>query len=340
MIRKGHKKRVWAVASSPSGARLASVDMGGVLCVGPMWQAQPQHVIQAHSSYATAVCWLDEVHVVAAGIDGAGVWEAETGSKVDEVVYPERTVIQHAVAWGERVVLLGQSDQGWSWLPGAGIERGSSRPGSRLASTSSGLLVYHAEDEDVVVLDASGDEVWRTTSRGFVHSVGLSPDGSCVAIGEWVKRGSGQGFYVRLHDLPSGALRRTHGDFGNSIDTLAFSEDGALLAIGPGSGHLGVWRVEDGVSVSEAFAGLPVATDAALADETLIVAESMEAKVRLFDLRRFSRQHVTAHQPHIRTRRALFMPVLVAVQRDEAVKGDSMTDWQAVESRRWRSVLR
>ncbi len=287
MIRKGHKKRVWAVASSPSGARLASVDMGGVLCVGPMWQAQPRHIIQAHSSYATAVCWLDEVHVVAAGIDGAGVWEAETGSKVDEVVYPERTVIQHAVAWGERVVLSGQSDQGWSWLPGAGIERGSSRPGSRLASTPGGLLAYHDEAGDVVVLDASGEEVWRMNPGGFVHSVALSPDGSCVAVGGWITRGKGEGTHVWVHDLPSGALRCIHSGFSSSIDTLEFSEDGALLAIGPGSGHLGVWRVEDGVSVSEAFAGLPVAMDAALAAETLIVAESMEAKVRLFDLRRF-----------------------------------------------------
>jgi WD40 repeat protein len=287
MIRKGHKKRVWAVATSPDGTRLASVDMGGVLCVGGLWQSPPEHVIQAHPSYATGVCWLDDVRVVAAGVDGAGVWEAETGAKVDEVTYPERTVVQNAVVWGDRVVLSGQSSPGWLWSPGGGIERWSSRPGSRLASTPDGLLAYHDEGGDVVVVDVSGDEVWRAGAGGFVHGLALSPDGSCVAVGVWVKQGLEAGYHVRLHDLPSGALRHVHGGFGSSLDSMVFSEDGVLLAIGPGSEVLGVARVDDGERVSDAISGLTVAKGAAMADGTLVIAESMEAKVRLYDLRRF-----------------------------------------------------
>jgi len=284
MLRKGHRKRVWGVAVSPDGSTLASVDQGGVLCVGPLWQAEPTHTIQAYASFATSVCWQGDALIGVGGVLALGRWDARTGAQVDARELTAGGAVHDVVATRGAIVASTQRGEGWRWVPGEEPSALGVGSMSRMASLEE-LLVFAGPGGEVIARGDDDAERWRLAPGGAVSALAVSRDGERVAVGV---RGEVSGdSVVRVYSAAGGALLYEYGGFSSRVCALAFSPGGEWLAVGVDSSAARMLRAADGEDVTEAFGDLPVAMDLALTDDTLVIAESMTSKVRLYDLLRF-----------------------------------------------------
>jgi WD40 repeat protein len=73
-------------------------------------------------------------------------------------------------------------------------------------------------------------------SKNFAHSMAISPDGSTLASGHWDA--------VVLWNIQSGKPVGVLHGFGRYVSGLAFSKDGALIAVGTDMGGLQIWDVQ------------------------------------------------------------------------------------------------
>lgn len=91
----------------------------------------------------------------------------------------------------------------------------------------------------VVVLSAASKEK-VTVLEGFrdgVFEAAFNHQGTLLAVG-----GGGWGGFFSLHEFPTGEARAYRG-YGSSVEGLAFSPDGRLLAVGTGAGDVRVYSV-------------------------------------------------------------------------------------------------
>jgi hypothetical protein len=122
---------------------------------------------------------------------------------------------------------------------------------------------------------------------GKVYAAALSPDGGRLAAGGWDASRSKLGSHsLSLLDLDSGAIRRV-GSLPNVIDSIAFSADGARVAVGLGADGV---RVYDWTSGKELFADRDYAAEVyglAFAPDGSLVASSWDGQLRRYgrDLR-------------------------------------------------------
>ena len=111
---------------------------------------------------------------------------------------------------------------------------------------------------------------------GKVYAAALSPDGRRLAAGGWDASYEKLGSHsLSLVDLDFGAIRRV-GTLPDVIDSIAFSADGARVAVGLGGAN-GI-RVYDWASGKELFADRDYADDVyglAFAPDGSLIASSM-----------------------------------------------------------------
>jgi WD40-like Beta Propeller Repeat len=94
-----------------------------------------------------------------------------------------------------------------------------------------------------------GGTILRDFGGSGIYDIAFSPDGRTLAICESLGVSNTSG--AQLYDVASGtllhALPTTAGGY---VDTVAFSNDGTLLATGGGTGPIEVWKVADGTIVN------------------------------------------------------------------------------------------
>jgi Caspase domain/WD domain, G-beta repeat len=128
---------------------------------------------------------------------------------------------------------------------------------------------------------------------GKVFAIDLSPDGRRLAAGGWDASSAKLGSHsLSLVDLDSGSIRRV-GILPNVIFSLAFSADGARVAVGLGRNN-GI-RVYDWTSGQELLADRDYADDVyglAFAPDGSLVASSRDGQLRRYgpDLRRTAKR--------------------------------------------------
>ncbi|WP_175478792.1 TIR domain-containing protein [Rubrimonas cliftonensis] len=206
---EGHRLQLLSVAFSPDGARLATASFDRT---ARLWDlATKREIAQLHGHTGAVSCVMfspDGVRLATGSHDGtARIWDIKKDYDITPQESHEGNVLSVAF----------------------------SPDGSRLATGS--------DDRTARLWDlASGREIARFEGHeADIKSVAFSPDGKRLAT-----TGSLEGT-ARLWDLASGSeiarLESSEIDSVRLLSCVVFSPDGALLAIGNGSGPVRLWDV-------------------------------------------------------------------------------------------------
>jgi WD40 repeat protein len=266
----GRKKRIHAIAFSPSGRDLVAACGDGQLRVWELATGQVRHAIPIEESSAGyALAYLEEDRLIFAGAElrcldvAAGRWH----------------VIRSGMRWGPQVRVspdgryLAEVDQTAStdWH-GAGLLLHETAGWKELADVPE-------TDDTTGGLAFSHDSRWLAT--GHIVRVGekrrhhqLVPGGFAVASYDYV---------VRLREMPSGRVVRAVAGWQQAVGRLAFSPSGTVLA-GTAGPRLRIWDVDNDHEIAlhkrgtKHFQGLSFT-----ADGRYLATVSNDETVRIWD---------------------------------------------------------
>jgi WD40 repeat protein/serine/threonine protein kinase len=225
-----HKGRVWAVAFSTDGRRLASGDDDGFL---RLWDAEGGKLLASYPSHQKGIKGIaispDGKHV-AAGCRDATIriwdWNANT-----EGIFIGHTREVRSVQFapdGKTLVSAGADATVRVWGV-SGEERFALK--GHTASVRSALftpdgrrIVSASEDRDLKLWDANPHySSWKAHDKGVTH-VTFTRNGSVLATG--AEDGS-----VRLWDMATGRMRAEPPPYPKAVKGLAFAPDGEHLVV-------------------------------------------------------------------------------------------------------------
>jgi WD40 repeat protein len=273
----GRKKRIHAIAFSPSGRNLAAVCGDGQLRIWDLVSGQVWH--SGHideSSGGHALAYLAEDYLLYAGAALRG-WDLSAN---------RWHVIRSGMHWGPKLCIspdgryLAEVDQTPS------------------ADWDASLLLYETFN-NWTELPACPEAVATTGGLAF------SPDGRWLATGHLVRVGEKRrhhqlipggfavpdyDYVVRLREMPSGRVVRSVAGWGQGVGHLAFSPRGAFLA-GTAGPRLRVWDIEGDREVAlhkrgpKHFQGLSFT-----ADGRFLATVSNDETVRIWDTHSWQEQ--------------------------------------------------
>ena len=120
------------------------------------------------------------------------------------------------------------------------------------------FLVTGGDDKTVRVWDLSSGALLSTLrvsigegNEGKINSVAISPDGETIACGGWTGYEWDEAISIYLFDRTSGQMRRRLSGLPEVATHLAFSPDGARLAVTLGDEGLRVFNVADGTLIGQ-----------------------------------------------------------------------------------------
>ncbi len=256
---EGHKGDVKDLAFAPGGASLASASMDGTVRIWDTAKWEATRTIQAHEGGATSVAWSPDGKTLATGgADGVvRLRDALTGDEKGALPRKHKEELA-ALVFSTDGATLYAADVNWTvraWR----LEK------AELLWEK--LVSDRGEKRDVF------DQNWRAWCN-----LAPTPDGAFVAFPD------GRGTICVLH-AATGKVRTTITLERDGASRLAFSNDGALLAIGTENEcavRIYEWKTDKERNLHEGHSSA-VSTIAFSPDGKLLASGSDDATVRLWD---------------------------------------------------------
>jgi tricorn protease-like protein len=268
-----HDTRVWSVAFSPDGEKLASCtgEYGTPLDPGEVkiWNlatGKEDATLRGHRGLVFGVAYSpDGKTLYSASWDGTiKVWDIASG-KEKAVMRGHTGPVRRVVVTpnGKWVASTGNDGSVRFWSPENFQEvrqiRTLAQGDSRIAFTPDGKLLITSSRANPET-DPGIIKVWnaetgeqKATIRGptgIVLALAVSPNGKYLAMGGGLRKELGE---VKVFDLASGRLRGTFVGHKEWVESVTFSPDGAWLVSGGGytlgtPGEIRIWDLRPVVS--------------------------------------------------------------------------------------------
>ncbi len=215
----GHTGAVTAVAWSPDARRLVSGSEDGVVQVWSVASDTPLHAYRSHLDRITAVAWSPDGKRIASASEDTTVqvWNAATGEQM--LIYNQHHARLGGIAWspdGSKIASAARKDIGQA-------------------------IGAQGRNGAVHVWDATtGEQLINYTGHSLrAFAVAWSPDGSRIASAD----GDANGF-VQIWDAGTGQTLATYK--APMVRALAWSSDGAYLALEVDTDKVQVWQIDNG----------------------------------------------------------------------------------------------
>ena len=248
---EGHEAYVKGLAISPDGEMLASSSDDGTVRLWQVSDGKHLRTLEVEGRYGSnwvrGVAFSPSGEMLATGSWDKSVrlWNVSDGGviwRLDEHTGPVTGVVFSP----DGEVLLSTSDDDtvrlWQAADGAPLHtlEGFTDPVEYVAFSPDGTTLAAAASYNTVQLRAVDGVDWRvlTNDAGDTAGLAFSPDGELLAAASWSE--------IDFWQIRDGSLLRAlKRDQIDGVKSVAFSPDGAVLAVGLLDGGVQLWQVSD-----------------------------------------------------------------------------------------------
>jgi RNA polymerase sigma factor (sigma-70 family) len=250
----GHEGRVFCLAYSPDGRRIASGAGDKTIRLWDATTGTEVQQLQGHEAWVRGVAFSPDGTVLASCGENIRLWEIATGKELHRC---ERHIGEvNSVAFSPDGRLLASGGQDKT------IRLWNARTGNELREFNGQQLFVQsvAFSPDGKSLASAGLDgtirLWQTATgvaertiqahEGPASSVAFSPDGKLLASAGGAKMGRSGDKMVRLWDVATGKELRPSGGHQNAVTSVALSADGKTVATGGQDGTVRLWNTKTG----------------------------------------------------------------------------------------------
>lgn len=225
----------------------------------------------------------DGKYLISGGFDRMiKIWSLPSGALIKRIKAHRGDVRALAVSPKQNLFASGGSDKTiklWKISDGAPVGRLKGHKGmvNSLAFSPDGLdLISTGTDNKMIVWDADRrkilyDRIHSERMNTFV----FAPEGDLIAIGLKNQK-------IELWNYPDlETIQTLTCDFGDVI-SLAYGQDGSVLASGANSGRINLWREDRSISLEKSDGG--ICTQAIDVNEQRLIDGGVDKNIRMWDL--------------------------------------------------------
>lgn len=252
---KGHQTRVLSMAIAPDGNTLVS---GGEDSLINLWDLEKRELIRtfaAHTSHVMSLAITPNAqNLISGGLDGLKIWNLQQQVFIETLLLlnPIYSVAVHPN--GTLLVTGGKNGEitFWDMQPdcnetlGCFVPRNNPNQGTFTGHTDAiSSLVFTPNGEYLVSGSYDGTiDLWNLRNGEMrelgqhlapIHTLAIAPDGRTLA--------SASRDGLKLWNLRSGQLLHTISGTVDTVQAVAFSNDGNLMATGGENNTIKIWRI-------------------------------------------------------------------------------------------------